>query len=532
MEVLADEGIRRGEMSREPTEVDALPAGTLLNNRYEILKLLAVGGMSEVYEANDTTLSRHVVIKILKKESLKNSWVVKKFIQGGRALTKIAHNCVEQILDLGNLPSGEQYLVVEYVKGVPLREMIEGYAKNRRQLPFVEVAEIMKLAGRGANAIHEAGFVHRDLKPENIMVHREVGTGELKVKVIDLGIVLELGATTDSAQSPGTLLYMAPEQLSRKEIMPASDVYALGEIAYEMLTGRHPFNPEDIAHLLELKRSEVKIKPLALRPGLPTEAEGVILKALSINASRRQQSAQEFGDELARALTPRPTTTLRFNRWWVVVAVAVLAVILGVSLWHQLSKRDTVGTTSPTPTPTQGEERTLVYGLTIVRQRDGKTIQATGRETFDTGDVFRFDVTPTSDGALYLLNEGTSQNWHVLFPTSENNKGVSQLPAFQRIETKGAKFTNRSGKEKGTEKIWMVWASRPIQPLEEIVRQSFGTDLTVSDPSQQDTLRRFMAEHSAATPAVITNQDRPQVTLKGRGELLVHLINLEHSDWK
>lgn len=533
MEVLADEETWREEMSQSPTVIDTLPSGTMLDDRYKITRLLTVGGMSEVYEAEDTNLSRRVVVKILKKESLKNSWIVRKFEQGGKALTKIEDSGVEQILDLGSLPNGGQYLVVEYVKGAPLREMVKDYVENRRQVPFRDVAEIMKLAARGVAAIHRAKYVHRDLKPENIMVHKEEDTGEFKVKIIDFGIVLELGKTTDTTQSPGTLLYMAPEQLIRKEsITPASDVYALAEIAYEMLTGRHPFNPEDYADLLELKGKEVEIKPRALRHSLPPEAERVLLKALSVDASKRQQSALEFGDELSIALTlDSPSRPSRFNKLWVTVASVMLAAALSIGLWYQFVNRE-APRNDPPPSPAQGEEQALTYWLTIVRQRDGKTIRATGHETFDTGDEFRFHVSPGQAGALYIFNEGTSQAWHVLFPTPENEKGDARLSAFQNIETKGYEFTNRSGKETGTEKIWVVWATRPIQQLEDIVRQSFGANLTVSEPSQQATLRRFMAEHSTPPPVVSLDKDQSQVTLKGRGEFIVYLLEMEHRDWK
>jgi hypothetical protein len=150
---------------------------------------------------------------------------------------------------------------------------------------------------------------------------------------------------------------------------------------------------------------------------------------------------------------------------------------------------------------------------------------------FDTGDEFRFNIIPAQAGALYIFNEGTSGNWHILFPTPENNQGNARLAALERIETKGYVFTNRSGAEQGTERIWIVWTSQPIQSLDDIVRQSFNARLTVSDSSQKATLRQFMAEHGTP-PEINIDKDQSQVTIKGRDEISTHLLELEHKDWK
>jgi hypothetical protein len=274
---------------------------------------------------------------------------------------------------------------------------------------------------------------------------------------------------------------------------------------------------------------------------LPEAADRVLLKALSYDANKRYRSARKFSDELAWALLKaKPKSMLHSLKIWP-LAVTLLSVVLGVTLWiwrapvkPGLSMSTDGATTMPQSgaPAVLGSERALSYGLNIVRQRDGKIINATGRETFDTGDKFIFKFIPAQAGALYIFNLGTSRNWHVLFPTRENNQLDSRIMSRQIIESKEYEFTNRSGEEKGAEKIWIVWASEPIKSLDEIVKKSVQTDLTVSDSSEKEVLSRFMADHGTPAPEFSLDKDQTQVTLKGRGEILVYLLELEHKDWK
>jgi len=349
LKVLADEETGRTEMA-------LLTIGMPLDGRYEILEKLAEGGMGEVYQAQDQRLNCLVAVKVLKEEWLKHEWVVTRFKQEATVLAKIDHPGVVGILDAGALEGGQPYLVMKYVEGPDLSQRID---EVKGGMDFAEVTEIIKQVGRAVTVAHQKGVIHRDLKPGNIMLHYDTSS-DLQVKVMDFGIA----QVKDSASrlmpatrfAVGTPPYMSPEQRNWQELTPASDVYSLGLIAYEMLT--RPFHTRSAEELRELQKNGVKEKPSALRPGLPEAADEVILKALACDAGQRYQSARDFSDELARALTstlplspppsplpspptpqlPQPLVTNK-RRLIVAVAVVLVAAIVGGVLWWNLSGR-------------------------------------------------------------------------------------------------------------------------------------------------------------------------------------------------
>src|SRR2546421_3328920 len=286
--------------------------GATLDNRYYIEKELGRGGVGAVYLARDRKLhDKPVVIKILLEKSLQNSWVVQKFQQEKEALARVDHPAVVGILDTGELPDGKPYLVMQFVDGVTLRMQIkpEGMSLER-------AAEIIRQTGRALSAAHDRGIFHRDLKPENIML-QTFGSGEEQVKIIDFGIAKlkdsVVAPSTMTGATAGTVAYMAPEQLSGRAVSAATDIFAMGAIAYELVTGRKPFNPETGFELLEMQRSGVRVKPSDLRPSLSEEADQLILRALRFDPQERFQSARELGEALARVLA-NETATLEFNR--------------------------------------------------------------------------------------------------------------------------------------------------------------------------------------------------------------------------
>jgi len=543
MEVLVKEETRRDEMGSEPDLVATLRPGMILDGRYEIERELGSGNIGIVYLARDQRTKKQVAVKLLLEESLRSEVAVRMFKQEAEALARIGeHPGIVGISDVGSLQGGQPYFVMQYVKGITLREALDAQSKG---LYLERVADILEQTAEALDTAHHHGIFHRDLKPENIML-QQLREGRENVMIIDFGVAKvrdsEVAKSTLDPLFVGTPLYMSPEQLHREKPTAASDIYALGVIVYEALTGRHPFSKaETPEQLLELQKDGVQVKPSEWRRGLPKQADQVILKALSYDANKRYQSARKFSDELRwTLLKAKPKAGLRFLKIRT-VAAALLIVALGVGLWMwriSVKSGDSAASGSMPPTPqlgttaVPGPERALTYWLTIVRQRDGKTIKATGHETFDTGDKFIFNIIPAQAGALYIFNQGTSQNWHVLFPTRENNQLDARIMPGQKIETKGYEFTNRSGAEKGTEKIWIVWASGPIESLNEVVKQSDKAKLTVSDPSQKDVLSQFMAEHGTPSPEVSPNKDQSQTTLKGRGEVLIYLLELEHKDWK
>ena len=294
-------------LAESSSKSDGLAPGMVIKERWVIERELGRGGIGAVYLAKDKKMvSRPVVIKVLLEDSLKNSWVVNKFRHEIDALTRVDHPNIVSIFDADEMEDGKPFIVMQYVEGTTLRS-----ALSATGMDFGRIAILIRQIGRALSAVHDKGIFHRDLKPENIML-QVLADGDEQAKVIDFGIA----KVKDSVVAPststnlvvGTVRYMAPEQLEKRPVTAASDTYALGVIAYEMITGRSPFNPESGFQLLEMQRKGVRVKPQDLRPGLPEAAQSAILRALSFNPSERYRKSQDFGDELCRVLTAEVRT--------------------------------------------------------------------------------------------------------------------------------------------------------------------------------------------------------------------------------
>ena len=293
-------------MNADPTKrlpADPHPAagiiGTLVAERYRIDRELGRGGFAVTYRARDIHLSsRSVVIKLLLDHQARNAWVLDKFHQEMQALARIDDPGVVGALDSGNLPDGRPFLVIQFVNGASLRELIAS-----TELPLGRVADIIRQIGKALSAAHDVGVCHRDLKPENIMIQRR--RGEDLVRLIDFGIASIRDSQADRTQTStivaGTWPYMAPEQFEGKS-SPATDIYALAIIAYEMVTGKRPFDAKNPAAAFAQRRKLANIKPRQLRPELPVEAERILLQALSVDPAHRSSNAADFGNGFGRAV--------------------------------------------------------------------------------------------------------------------------------------------------------------------------------------------------------------------------------------
>jgi serine/threonine protein kinase len=289
------------------TEMPPYPIGEKLGGRYLIQRKLGQGGIGTVYLASDTRLySRLVVIKLLLDTSGQNQYLVDKFKHEGEAMARIKHSGVAGVLDLGELPDGKPYLVMEFVEGETLASEIEAGAMD-----FGRAVGFIRQIAQALFAAHYEGIVHRDLKPANVMI-QHLSDGTEQAKLIDFGIAkIANPLSADATQMPviiGTPAYMASEQLEKGEASPASDIYALGAMAYEMLTGARPFTIDTTSitwpiDLVNMQRAGVSAKPKEFRADLPDAAQEEILKALSYHPEQRHQQAYEFGESLYRALT-------------------------------------------------------------------------------------------------------------------------------------------------------------------------------------------------------------------------------------
>jgi tRNA A-37 threonylcarbamoyl transferase component Bud32 len=314
------------------------PSGALLKDRYLLIRQLNEGGFGTVHLAHDQQMhGRPVVVKIQINQSVDDPWFERKFNEEVRALSMIDHPGVIVAIDSGRTPDGKPFLVMQYVDGVTLRAVM-----NPEGMPLDRVAGILQQVGHALGAAHEKGVWHRDLKPENLMLQTLGGPGE-RVRLIDFGIatVADLrNKYQNTTRVAGSFLYMAPEQ-ALGQASAATDIYAMGLIAYEMVTGRKPFIAENTIQLAALQRQGVRVKPSDLRPSLPAKAEQLILQSLEFDPLKRPRGARDFGDRLSEALldseatrmtvqTAKPSAGLR-KAWLAGSVLAVAAVLAGVA---------------------------------------------------------------------------------------------------------------------------------------------------------------------------------------------------------
>ena len=263
--------------------------------RYRVTHEIGRGGFGVVYLAHDEQLhDKLVVVKVL-HERLSNDQAVRAFEAELKALARINHPGVVPILDCGLLPDGRFALVLQYVNGVTLRS-----ALTAGGLELARVGPLLHQLGRAVTAAHSYGVVHRDLKPENILL--PLNSVENPV-IIDFGIAsaIDIDPASTSSRGRGTVQYMAPEQLLGHP-SPASDTFALGVIAFEMVTGQLPFNATTGAGIYVLQERGLTSTPRSLRPELPVAAEDCILRALAFRTEDRYLKASDFGNEIVGAL--------------------------------------------------------------------------------------------------------------------------------------------------------------------------------------------------------------------------------------
>ncbi|HVW25082.1 MAG TPA: serine/threonine-protein kinase [Polyangiaceae bacterium] len=275
----------------------ALLPGQILDGKYKIVRVIGEGGMGAVYEGENVRIRRRVAIKLLHAGIAANTEMVQRFEREAQVAGTVGNDHILEILDLGALPTGERYMVMEFLDGGTLTERI----KARGRLTPAESVPLLRQVLRGLAAAHGAGIVHRDLKPDNIFILREKAGIRDFVKIIDFGIskFSEQGGASSRMTRTGALMgtphYMAPEQATGStEIDRRTDIYAVGIIMYEMLTGRVPFQAETFNQLL-FEIALAKITPARqIVPDLDPAIDSIVMKASARDPAHRFQSADEF----------------------------------------------------------------------------------------------------------------------------------------------------------------------------------------------------------------------------------------------
>jgi tetratricopeptide (TPR) repeat protein/predicted Ser/Thr protein kinase len=340
------------QASGQPTRnlgIAELRAGALLSGRYEILSTLGEGGMGAVYKARDREVDRVVAVKVIRPELANQPEILSRFKQELILSRQVTHKNVVRIFDLGEA-EGIKFITMEFVEGRDLRALL----RDSTPLSLEQKVKIVIQVCRALEAAHAEGVVHRDLKPQNILIEN---TG--RVVVMDFGIahsMQEAGATS-TGMLLGTPLYMSPEQAKGEKVDPRSDIYTLGIVFYEVLTGKVPFESDTVVGLLLKRLQERPVPPVERNKEIPQALSDIVIKCLAVQKEDRYQSAQEVQRDLEGWLgspttfrtvmgthaakeatktpegrtivTPRMMMMARSSAWkWIGISVATAAVII------------------------------------------------------------------------------------------------------------------------------------------------------------------------------------------------------------
>ena len=371
-----------------PTDGSALRAavqgddliGELVAERYLITDLLSQGGMGEVYLASDVRLPQQFAIKVLRQQQTPDQSLIQRFRQEAEAVCRINHDRVARVFDFGFMADDRAYIVMEYVAGKTLRQLVE----ERGPLDPTDAAKIISMAAEGIDAAHRLGIVHRDLKPENVMILDDAGGGT-RVKVLDFGIAKLQNAEANQGYTQpgfviGTPAWMSPEQLLGEALDARSDVYSLGLVAFALLTGEHAFTgvseqAEMMARVTTPPRTLSEVRP---QVKWPEELLRLFARTFSRDANDRPATAGQFAAAMlgavpatARGRAPASKKTpagplaaskaesgtavpQRGKGWMFGVAGAAVVLVVAGVLWQQSSRAGSAAgdTTSAVPGPT------------------------------------------------------------------------------------------------------------------------------------------------------------------------------------
>lgn len=259
--------------------------GTMLDDRYEILEVIGAGGMAVVYKAMCHRLNRYVAVKILRDELANDEEFRKRFQTEAQAVAMLSHPNIVSVYDVSH-SDGVEYIVMELIEGVTLMQ----YMKKKGALGWKEALHFAVQISKALEHAHEKGIVHRDIKPQNIMILKD-GT----IKVADFGIAaLESAQEKKSDQTVGSVHYIAPEQARGEQPDPRSDIYSLGVVMYEMLTGKMPYDGDTAEQVAMKHITGHPVPPQELNPEIPEELAAITLKAMNSDINARYQSASEL----------------------------------------------------------------------------------------------------------------------------------------------------------------------------------------------------------------------------------------------
>jgi serine/threonine protein kinase/Tfp pilus assembly protein PilF len=337
------------------TPKEELTTGSIFAGRYQIIEELGKGGMGKVYRVLDKELKEEVALKLIKPEIASDKKILERFSNELKLARKISHKNVGRMYELME-EKGTRYITMEYVPGEDLKRLI----RKIGQLGAGQAIPIAKQICNGLGEAHRLGVVHRDLKPQNVMVDEEGNA-----RILDFGIARAIKGKgiTDAGVMVGTPEYMSPEQAEVKEVDQRSDIYSLGVILYEMVTGRVPFEGETPLGIAMKHKSEMPENPIVLNAQLPEDLSRVILKCMEKDKDKRYQSSEDVRSELIKIEKGIPTTervvgkkkpltsreitvTLGLKKLLIPALVVIAVAVIGVIAWLLFIKKEAI---SPSP---------------------------------------------------------------------------------------------------------------------------------------------------------------------------------------
>lgn len=553
-------------------ETRSLVAGQLFGP-YLIVAHLGTGGMGEVYLATDTRLDRRVALKILSGELAHDKRRMQRFEQEARLASSLNQPNILTIFEFGEVDS-LRFLATEYVEGETLRRRI-----HRERLKLSQILDISAQVVAALDAAHEAKIVHRDMKPENIMIRSR----DHIVKVLDFGLAKTTERTsvthaTDSQIATqyktaagtilGTVNYMSPEQAQGQPVDARTDIWSVGIIIQEMVTGEAPFKGRTPSHtIVQILENEPSTLTQNAKFEVPSELQRIVSKALTKQLDDRYQNTKDLlidlrklrkqldvEVEMKRSVGPSsvaiPTSQTRAlltssdehlparrtQKWKQLIGI-VLGVIVGIGIvWgiRSYRKEGPTNVAQPQVAPT---ERKLTYSITVQKYRYDRPFEApfqlSKEIAFERDYQIRLNINSPQPGFLYILNEGPqtpgkAAEFVVLFPSPTSNSGsalVTENHLTQIPEKSWIHFDN----EKGTERVWLIFSANAVPELEQI--RAFANPKTqglITDAGIRDTVQSFLREHSRNKPTLEQNVERKETTLTVRGDLMVNFIDLEH----
>ena len=269
--------------------------GDKIDDRYRIISRIATGGMADVYEANDLVLKRIVSLKVMKEELLRDPANLARFQKETEAAASLVHPNIVRVYGRGMI-EGRPYMSNEYIKGQTVREKLN-FAVT---LSLSQACDIMLQLASGLAFVHKNGLVHRDIKPDNLFCMPD-GT----IKISDFGISCKIGEKQDGDAIQGTVYYCAPEVLMGEPASPANDIYSMGVVFFELLTGKVPFEGDSLSDVAMKQMKKRFPEPSKILPTIPASIDKIIIDATRKRVSERYPTAEKMREEILKAMADK-----------------------------------------------------------------------------------------------------------------------------------------------------------------------------------------------------------------------------------